>query len=611
MMNGLTKALAAVAIACLGYQAFAVAPVVNQIPSPVVTDDSGVTGGTPVGVSDPYLFVYVDWINLLNYVSDDGDPAALVWSFASASDIADGAGGVGDYSFNAARALDLATENPVTPPGVATLSSAANITAAGEYNTDGNVLTPTVRDISLSPFGGPNVTTGTLAGQLLNMDTITLFASDGTTFGQRSFIAFTESSGGVNIDRLSATPVPTPVNVATINFATGPNSWVFVPGLGTTVSSTVGGICINVPLTGTNVAEWVSPYGAVQLVDNSVVRMRFTMSTTATVAGTVPLWDIIVQNLDRTGTVAADHSYLADYYFWDNAGSANAIAGPAQGRTSFEVWYAPAAVTTNQWRNGAFTAGNEPINDMQIHFRILDADGASVGEADAGTICVTNLVIDRFDLANVVTDVQEYLLDPITFGISGVSVATLADPSTPNFTTNPLTITPTNAAGWQTNITSVTPGDSTNPDVTSPSYSEAAIADNFPIVHQSNTLYKLEVELSAPDANSEQRGPDGVRLGMDLKTNEVLAESYYTTGMGFVGAPKTVATAGGPQMYTMFFYGHSATQVVGPTGAARVRPRVDVLSAPTYNRPNGTDVNNTGGVRIHSIRVSRVTFFGQ
>jgi hypothetical protein len=611
MMNGLTKALAAVAIACLGYQAFAVAPVVSQIPSPVVTDDSGVTGGTPVGVSDPYLFVYVDWINLLNFVSDDGDPAAIVWSFTSASDIADGAGGVGDYSFNAARSLDLGTENPVTPPTAAIINTAANLTAAGEYNTDASVLTPTVRDISLSPFGGPNVTTGTLAGELLNMDTITLFASDGTTFGQRSFIAFTESSGGVNIDRLSATPVPTPVNVANINFAAGTSGWVFLPGFGTTVSSTVGGICINVPLTGTNTGEWVSPYGAIQLVDNNVWRLRFTMSTTATAAGTVPLWDIILQNIDRTLAVSADHSYLADYFFWDNAGSANAIAGPAQGRNTFEVWYTPSAVKTGQWRNGAFTTTNEPLNDMQLHFRVLDADGASVGELDAGTICVTNLVIDRFDLDNLLTDVQEYLLDPISPGISGVSVTSVADASSSNFGVNPLTITPTNPAGWQNSIASVTPGDTNNPDVTSGSYTEAAIADNFPIIHQSNTLYKLEVAMSAPDANSETRGPDGVRLGMDLKTNEVLAESYYTTGMGFVGAPKTVATAGGAQTYTMFFYGHSTTQIVGPTGAARVRPRVDVLSAATYNRPTSTDVNNTGGVRIHSIRVSRVAFFGQ
>jgi hypothetical protein len=586
-------------MACLSYQAFAVVPVVREIPSPVVTDDASPTG--------PYLFVYPDWVNLNSYVSDDGDLANIQWSFAAAA---------GYYNLNGARPLNLTTENPATPPAAAIINSQANLTATGESNPDANVLTATVRDITLSPFAGPNVPAGSTPGELVNMDTLTLFASDGTTAGSRAFIAYTEASGGVTVDRLSATPNPTPVNITTLNFAAGAQGWTQGGALGTATYSTVGGICITVSAAGVNIGEWVSPYNIIPLADNAVWRIRLTMSTTQTTATNVPLWDIIIQNL---GGPASDQVYVADYFFLDNTGSANAIMGPAQGRNVFEVWYAVSAVRTPQWRTGAITPGNDPNNDMRIHFRVLDAEAAGYGgEFDSGTICLVSLVIDKFDLDNVFTSTPAIPeLNPITSGISGVTVADVLGSgvsgggSQRDFNTNPLTITPADAAGWLLELTGVKPGDSNDPTVVDAGYSEAAISDNYPVIWESNVLYELQVDLSAPNANSETRGPDSIRLGIDAKTIELFADSYILSGMGFVGTPKTVATAGGVQTYTMFFFSHSTSLLSNPTGAARFRWRVDILNTDAYNRPVVTDTRNTGGVRIHAVRMLKTEFYGQ
>jgi hypothetical protein len=606
MRNGLTKTLAAVAIACLGFQAFAVAPVINEIPSPVVTDDAN-------PVSDSYLFVYADWIDLRAYTSDDGDVSNLLWSYTAVNN---------DYVLNGAAELpDTLDATVINPPAGSVINSAANITAAGEHNPDGSAFTVTVRDTSLSPFGGPNVPAGSFPGEILNSDTITLYASDGTTRsapGQGIFLAYTESSGGVTSDRLSAVPGPTPINDFTFDFATsGTNGWTSTNfGTPATLSSS-GGLCIDVPAGGTNLGQWTGPYPQITLVDNYVYRLRLNLTTTQNTAGAVPLWDIGIENI---GGPASDQAYIGDYLFFDNTGSANAVAGPAQGRNDFEIWFAPSAVRTPQWSAG-FGSIADADNDAIVYFRILDTDasGGIGGELDSGTICLTDLTIDRFNLDDITSSLNLYNLNPVTSGINGVTVVDLLDNIAPgpgtgsnkDFLANPLTITPADAQGWITELTFITPGDTNNLPVSDPGYVAADIVDNYPIVWESDVLYELQVDVSAPDATAESNGPDSLRLGFDAKTNEILGDSYMLSGYaGRPGMPKQVGNVSpaGPQTYTMFWYSHNSS-LVG-LGASRLRWKVDILNTNLYNRPTVTDVRNPGGIRFHAIRVNKVTFSG-
>jgi hypothetical protein len=614
MRNGLTNALAAVAFACLGFQAFAVAPVFRTIPSPVVTDDANPVTGS-------YLFVYADWINLGAYTSDDGSLSNLTWSFESSrNNLSDPVGGI--YNLNGGVPLG-GGDNPLTPPAGAIISSAANILSSGEYDPDGDPMSVTIRDINLSPFGGPNVTTGTVAGELLHTDLLTLWASDGTVASSSSpFMAFTVSSGGSVNDHLSLTPTPTPDPIASLDFITGINGWTSTVINGASASAT-GGLCITVPLGGVNIGLWTSPYQQINLAANTAWRLRLTMSTDQANATQVPLWDLLLENL---GGAASEQAYIGDSLFLDNVGSANAIKGPAVGRNDFEVWYAVSAVVTPQFNDpatGVIRAGLDADNDMRVIFRVLDTDASSgiQGQLDSGQICLQQLDIDAFD---VVTDLATRLnvqtINPITEGTSGVTVFDLLGTLVPgpgngsnhDFLSNPLTLTPKDPVnGWVVELTSITPGDSLNDvPISDPAFSPAGSADDWPIPWDADTLYELQVEASAPDATAETNGPDSILLGFEAKTTELLSDSYVLTGFpGRPAMPKQVSTVGGTQTYTMYWNSHSRT-LSGVAGSERIRWKVLVLNTDAYNRPLFSDVNNHGGIRIHSIKVNKVTFFG-
>jgi hypothetical protein len=622
MKNGLTKTLATIAIACLGFQAFASAPVVREMPSPVIVDDANPVTGS-------YIFVYADFLsgpNGLNaYVTDDGPVANIVWSFVGASGVP------GDYQINGALGLDLGGgDDPVTPPAGKVVSSTATLTAASEFTTDNNILTPTIRDRSLSPIvGGDPATTGTTVGstpgEIVNTDVLTLFASDGTTVGARELLVFTVAGDPAG-DHLSATQEPTPENVYSTNFATaGASGWVQGAVVGNTTYSTAGGICAAVTLTGANIAEWVSPYGTIiQLVDNAIWRIRATMSSNQTTLGSTPLWDIRIENFrsdaggaDPTG--GTELAYGSDFMFLDNTGSANRI-GSSPGLTQFDLWFTPAASATPQFRDpttGAFTAARDAINDARIVYRIIDVDGAGyLGEQDAGTLCITNLVVDRFDLDDQFSPTQVYNLNPMTQGISGVTAADLIGSATDgsgsnkDFSTAPLTLTPSSAAGWLTELTLIDPGDTTNPPPSDAAYGDGTAGlDNYPITWEPNVLYKVSVVASAPSAAAETNGPDALRLSYDARTIELLGEAYALTGMGQVGMPKQVSTVGSTQTFAQYFWSHNASLTTVPNGN-RLRWRVGVFNTTNYDHGSPVQPRNPGGIRIHSVKVEKVQFFG-
>lgn len=343
------------------------------------------------------------------------------------------------------------------------------------------------------------------------------------------------------------------------------------------------------------------------------------MSTTQNTAGAVPLWDVVVEN---DGSAGATQAYIADYLFLDNTGSANAVAGPAQGRNIFELWFTPSPVRAPQWRSGStgiFQASLDNDNDARIRFRILDTDASSgiQGQLDSGTICMTTLEIDRFDLDNIATSLQVYNLNPITSGINGVTVNDLLDVIAPgpgtgslrDFVTNPLTISPKDANGWILELTSIRPGDTNIPVPGSPGFNAADLADNFPVDWKDNQLYEIQVDMSAPDALSENDPPDGILVGFDTPTNEILGDNMSLSGFaGSPAMPKQVGSVSpaGPQTYTTIFNGHNRS-LIGINGVERLRWKIDILNSDTYSFP----ITNAGSVRFHAIRVNEITFHGQ
>jgi len=638
MRNGFTKTLAAAAIACLGYQAFASAPVIANIPSPKVVDDTSPDSTTS------NLFVYADFVDLRNYVVDDGDPAAIVWSWTSAAVTE-------RYKFNNAPKLNLGGgDSQITPPAGKVINSAANITAGNEYNPDNNANTPTIRDIIQSPSrGSANVATGLAANSVVGSEVVTLYASDGTTAGQFNIVVTTlerNSNASIVDNVLGGTPTPNSPAQAprTASFLTVTNGWVTTTPFGpATYSSGTAGICMAVTAlgpagtSGGTIASWESPYGGasgvggIQLTQNSVWRLRLAMTTTQNTANLVPLWDVVITNLSLDNT-QGDFAYAADYDFLDNAGSANAIKGPSasNGLNQFDIWYTPSPVQAPQWTStstGAFKPSLDADNDMRITFRVLVAGNAGyLGELDNGTICMTNLVIDRFDLSTISNSVNVYNLNPIVSGINGVSVVDVLGVasglpgagSTKDFTTTPLTIGPADPAGWLLELTVITPGDTTNPVPGTGAYGNGSpIVDNYPIPWVSNTLYRVQVGASAPTVGDETRGPDSLLLGFEVPTFEIFGSSYVTSSnfkdplLSYTGMPKNAASVSpvGPQTYNLFFWSHSST-ASGVAETNRIRWKVDVLNTDSFNRPNGTDVRNTGKVTINSVTVSKVTFFG-
>jgi len=630
MRNGLTKALAALAIAFVSYQAYAVAPVVRTIPNVTVTDATNT-----LQVSAPFSFVYPDFINLNDYVSDDGDVADIKWSYRGA-----GIDGRSKYRINGADPLtSVSLGGTVNPPAGNQVQVGLNLINRGEqFNPDGLAITPTIRDIVLSPFGGPNVDASAQpVGRILTTDVITLFASDGTTatgyltpaggkVGGTGFTVWTEK-GKYNtryVNRLSPIAVVTPIRVTAYAFSTTTLNWVSSSPIGniTYQSGTPAaplGLCITTTAAGANLGEWVSPYGSgggVQLTKNKVYRMRATMSTNQVTAGSVPLWDIYLQNFNPAGA-GGDQAYLADYYFLDGTGSANAVKGPATGLNTFDLWYAPAALQANQWNDtttGVFNTAFDGKRDFRLIFRILDVDGAGYGaETDSGRICLTDLSVDSFDISNMykVGNAMVYSLNPIIPGINGVSVLDLLHDSfgqvngtgsTKDYaTSSALTLVPTDPAGWLTELTSITPGDALNPVAGTPEYGNgSSIIDNYPVNWEGSTLYQVVVTASAPDAAGQNNGPDALRLGVDAKSAEVLADSFMTTGLSRVGMPKLAA----PQTYQMFFWSHNRSLSTLPE-IARLRWRVEVLNSSSFN-----PARKTGGVRIHSVQVNKVKFPG-
>lgn len=447
MRKGLKLALMTVAIALISVRAMAMAPVINDVPSPIVGNAEPVTGGSN--------FVYIDAFDLNNYGSDvETTTPELLWSYTGP-----GVAGASKYLINGVPPINTSVVDPKSP----TTAQSINLTCAvNEWNPDGMTNTVTIRNNFLSPLQAGELTPGAFVepgtgwpkshtagvddawnrwsvidnylktGLMVKVGTVggntnsvndpngeteplTFFLSDGAAYTSQTVFFFSAKS---TADRLSQ--VFAPIKADKFGFG-GSQFWSAskIDGAGHTdwsmdspgdlTTTSVGGMCFVVGanggtvLTGNNLGSLSSPMPYFSLAKNMVYRIRMQMSGSNVGPGATPFWDFVLENYDPA-TGRGLNLYAMDTLIFDNVGGADSIT--ANGMLVTMYW-TPAAVATAQWNNattGLFTATYAANRDPRLRFRVLDLDGnaASQSNVKGGTLCIQSLTIDARDRKSVV-----------------------------------------------------------------------------------------------------------------------------------------------------------------------------------------------------------------
>jgi hypothetical protein len=600
MRKGLTKTLMAVAVAIMAMQAMAMAPVIGEIPSPVV--------GNAENVTPAQGFVYPDAIDLTRYVSDqESNSSQIIWSYEII--------GTAKYRINNKDSMNTGGgDNPVSP-GAKSLNLAVG---GGEADFDSNPLTITVRNINLTPIIG---TVGTSPGAndasgVINAETqaVTLYASDQTTYSSKSIWFYSN----VGNDRLSPGLVPVYEYRADHATTTG-WTWALINASVTQSNGTDGRSFCHTTVqssTADNLAKWKSPYGTaaqatLPLVANSVYRIRLIINSSQTNVDNVPYWDVTVNNFDQVGsTFYGQNGYGANFFFLSNVGGANA-AVQSGGDVPFEFWWTPSAVSSTRWNDtsdtqaGPFGPSNVDNRNAFIEFRILQAatNSGTNGNRAFGTMCLKDVTIEKADLTamQVLTAASPvYSAASITNSASGGTSRINSGNFTSSFSGGTLTITPTAAGSGSTGSFTalVEPGD-TNIDYTN----QSATVDNYPCPMDLQTLYLISMDLSAPTQADMDNPPAIFWVGADSLTNELICLSWVTP-VNFwhhAGPPLT------PTSYKAFFHSNYGTVHSNDpqfSWWSIFRPRFMVGNDPSL----GANETKAGAIRLHNMRVDKVQF---
>jgi len=606
MNNGLTKTLMAVAVAVMAVRVFAMAPVIGDIPSPVVGN---------ADVTQAVGFVYPEAIDLTQYVTDvDTDVADIVWSYDTV--------GTSKYRINGADAL--AGDDPTTPA----TNKAINTVQGGEVDLDSNAKTITIRNVNLSPTVGVAGTdmSASPAG-IIDSETqiVTLFASDGTQTDETNIEFYTTNK---EYDRLSPggeRSWPDPNNAAHhgIGSSSADFGWADMGGTPTATYSAGTGLCMTVR-AGDNAGNWKMQFGKMVLVANNVYRIRATMTGSQTTVGSTPMWDMTVNNFADIGTPGnpiykGGNLYGANFFFLDNVGDtvhtiggANTPMGSGANGKTFDFWWCPTAVSTTRWNDTTdgghaddpppFNSGKGDAKDGFIEFRVMCYRSVAVGDAASwtGQLCMKDLVIDRFDLNNMQMLGNVWNQTSVTdaVGASGnTSTNVTSGGFTAAYSSGVLTVTPS-GAGTSGMIAQIDPGDRVVDFM-----NQAPSADDFPCPMDNQTLYQITVGLSAPSSTDAANPPDLIWVGADTFTTELICFSWTSINAYHVGMPN----AGNAQEFKSFFYSNYGTIHSGDPSFAwwsRFRPRVMIGNSTGL----GGGEANTGSVRLHSWKVDKVAF---
>jgi len=609
MRKGLTKTLLAVAVVTMAIQAMAMAPVIGEIPSPVI--------GDLVGTSDSNTFVWPDAIDLTQYVSDqESTPGQILWSYeiitANPSD-------PHLYQINGAAEVVAGVDNLVTPPA-GKIIAGPGATDDDPAKVDSHPYTITIRNKHLSPIEGPNAadsgTTGVLSSET---QAVTFYASDGTTVSLQQ----------PSLDRFKVVRFYTTDNeedrfsggMITVDprrdFTTGSQGFAFGNQQGgLTSAQSASGLCMTTPALGDNSGEWHGPHGMLALVANSAYRIRAVLNGTMQ-SGQCPYYDIIVNSygLNAGGTLTGLNLYGGNMFFLDSAGTANAAVAAAD--KTIDVWYCPSAVSTANWNDasdqaglpagthdgGPFNEANLDKNGAFIQFRILDAsssDAAIHASTSLGTLCLKSLQIDRCDLGILaVTGSNLYPSGATAVTDSAVSGGnTRVEPGGANYTANwdgdGLRL---NASGTvQSMFLNVNPEANGHPVFDY--QNQASVEAYYPVRPDHQALYQVSMDLAAPTATDAANPPDIFWLGADTVTNDLIQLSYVTLNSWHHAMPTTTRST-----YKMLFWSGYGVATTNPVWFDNFRPRF--MLANSSNLGGGGEAN-TGALKIYNMRVDKL-----
>jgi hypothetical protein len=595
MKRGLKLTLMTVAFALVSVQAMAVAPTIGDVPSPVV--------GSFEPMTNSNRYVYETPIDLNTLASDPEttDASKLMWTFTGGT-----AAAPSHYTINGidATPTDSWTLDGATSPTITKIINQYQ-NPRETWNTDGKVSTITIRNKSLSPFASTTDNDTGIANGVITAETapITFFVSDGNAVSSKTVLFYTDKGGH---DRLSQSVT----TVKDYKMAGNPAAqfWGSTDGpwaAGTITSNTQfnGSFCLNAPLTGANVGTIASPYQYFDLTANQVYRIKVTMNSTQATAGNVPLFDFIVENTNTRGTQGRNY-YITDYLIYDNRGLGGANAFNS-GEKQFVIYFAPPAVTTPQWNAGAFTPGHANDIHPRIKFRILDVDNVGFGELKSGALCLSEVVVQAIPVSSATVVKNLVNISSLVLANSGGTgnvQVTEYDGSTVATTFNGGVMSIQESGTFnQAALAEIRPASDLTYGVTP---GGASVADNWPIPWESGKILRMQVGMSAPNANSETHPYDGYMFSLQGLSSEVLLDHIMTSHDG-IGAPKQ----GTPQTYTVFFNTFGKTTSAN-YGFMRWTIRFANVQAVRFPSDTSADDLNTGGVSVHNIKIDEVTLPG-
>lgn len=624
--KGLIVTLMTVTFAFMRVSSFAEAPVVND-PGDVIIGDSEQGNGNNV-------FVFPDAIGADGLVSDDSEADAQIkWSYS------DDPMNDARISINGVAPLDLVGgDDPINPPGGNRLDTNNADPANAAIGEDAAPRTFTFRNEGLSdpsvggglgPYAEPG-TSGVLASETR---TLTLWASDCTTATARAVTVYTTNDTSDSVTGTGLTPV------LDEDFDGDPSligGWFGAVLGGTATTGTATGLCMWVPLSNTAAggAGWISPPNFVpgpayfDIGDKLVYRLRLYMYTDQTAIGAIPFWTFGYNNLNGTGVGPPGNTYGGDLWVLDVAGGANGINGPANGRpngrATYDYWFTPNAVLTDQWRGvvdpatSAFDPSVDGINDMNLVIRILDgAQGANSirNEFDTGTVCCTRLQIESINIDNLAArttlaygspiDTALYAVNPDSFGSGGNgtgSIDNATDSATffigPNYNGG----TAAALAGGRKSLIFYDPAQLPGGD-----FNKAL----YPIFWQDDQLLQIRAGVRSGfgggAGTTEGVDPvDTVFINFDTPTSEIggfnFTQRSVPTNMHRAASPRLSANTGGvSQTYTSFMSSQNATDIdlllPGFENANRIRGYIDFIN----NNNLGTNSDGRDAVTVDSM----------
>jgi hypothetical protein len=623
-------------LALASASAFAEAPVIVPPPDVIIGDLEQGDGNN--------VFIFLDAIDLDAIVSDDNTAdGAIKWSYISSDTniVINGAAQLSGVDPNAPLAGENIRGTNADQPGSLEDGAANTITFRNQNLSAGLG--------SLGPYADPG-TTGIIPAETR---TITLYASDCSTYSQVDIVVYTANStsdslsGGSQLENI--------IDLDFENDPTAPSGWFggTLAGMGTTSIAT--GLCMTVPFgidsTGFgSTVGWLSPPNFtapgpnfVPLVDKGLYRCTLTLWTNTTVASGIPyvdwVWSNTLQNVGFPASTVDGNNYGGLYWLLDVAGGATGIgryqppaSGGSGGTSDFNVWITPNCALTDQWRgvidaaNSGFDPSVDFKNDFGFTLRILHDNTAILTQNDGGTICLRRLRVDRTSLDTitrtpiVTAPIQAYnaggihFRDPDDFGTpAGGSfvIDNANNVANLTLTPNPLAAGAAGVGARRKLVFFDTAQSNINTQV-------------YPILWEQGKLYmtssKIRSNVGGPSGTTEGTDPlDSIFVDFSVPTSEV--GSFHFSDRGSAGnmlraaSPRLLATTGKSEgeEFIGFFEGTYPSRAEIVTGgldptyvdADRIRGYIDF-----FNTGNiiGTTTDGLDPFTVETLELFEVTY---